>query len=342
MIDMKYTLDIMESICNTASPTGFTKNVLKLIENELSGFGLNPNYTRKGALTAIIKGKNENIKRALATHVDTLGAMVKEIKGNGRIAFTGIGSYAPSSIETENCYVHTESKILSGTVYTIKPSVHIHSDVRTLERSIENMEVVLDEKIFSAAEAKDLGVDIGDFISFESRFRVTESGFIKSRHLDDKAGTAIMLGIVKYMYENNIVPEYSVQLFISNYEEVGHGASSGLLPSVEELLCIDMGTPGIGQNTDEYTVSICAKDSSGPYDYELRSKLVKLAKDNNIGYKLDIYPYYGSDGSAALHAGMEIRVGLIGPGVYASHSYERTHSESIECTARLALAYIQS
>lgn len=342
MLNTDYIVSIMEKLCNTASPTGYTQNVLKLVEQELQSFGYTVSYTNKGALISYIPGSNPKATKALAAHVDTLGAMVKEIKSSGRLALSMVGGYVGNSIECENCNVHTvEGKVYSGTIYTTKPSVHVHSDVRTQERSIENMEVVLDEKVFSSKDVLELGIEIADFISFDARFKATETGFIKSRHLDDKASVAIILGVCKYLKENGITPSETVQIFISNYEEVGHGASFGLHQDVQELLCVDMGAPGLGQNTDEYTVSICAKDSSGPYDYELKNKLVSLAKQNNIGYKVDIYPNYGSDGSAALRAGANIRVGLIGPGVYASHAYERTHVDSVRCTAELILAYVK-
>ncbi len=343
MIDIKYIVEILEKICTTPSPTGYTNKAMKILEEEFCKFGMSVNYTRKGALTTLIKGKNEMVKSAITAHVDTLGAMVKEIKGNGCIAFTPIGIFLGNSIESENCYIHTlNGKTYTGTIHTIKPSIHIHSDARTLERSFDNLEIVLDERVFSSSDTQKLGIEVGDFISFESRFRFTDSGYIKSRHLDDKASVAVILGVCKYLYENNITPQYSIQIFISNYEEVGHGASSGLSNEVKELICVDMGTPGIGQTTDEYTVSICAMDSTGPYDYELRSRLVKLAVDNNIGYKIDIYPHYGSDGISALNAGMNIKTALVGPGVYASHTYERTHKDSMECTAQLLIEYIKS
>jgi putative aminopeptidase FrvX len=316
---------------------------MKILEDEFNKLGISVSYTNKGALTALINGKTKKVRSAVSAHIDTLGAMVKEIKSDGRLSLTPIGMFLGNSIESENCFIHTmDDNTYTGTIYTNKPSPHIHSDTSELKRSFGNMEIVLDEKVFSCKDTQKLGIEVGDFVSFESRFRVTDSGYIKSRHLDDKASVAIILGVCKYLSENNIIPEYSIQIFISNYEEVGHGASSGLSEEVEELLCVDMGTPGSGQNTDEYTVSICAKDSTGPYDYELRNKLIKLAKDNNIGYKVDIYPHYGSDGSTALIAGMNLRVALIGPGVYASHTYERTHKESIECTARLLIEYIKS
>lgn len=342
MIDTGYVLEVLKKLCGTASPTGYTKGAFKLLEEEFHKLGMPVHYTNKGSLFSYIEGKNKHVRKALAAHTDTLGAMVKEIKENGRIAFANVGGYAGNSVECENCLIHTVSgRTYSGTIYSTKPSVHVHGDVSALERTLDNMELVLDEKVFSAKDTRDLGIEIGDYISFDARFKVTESGFVKSRHLDDKAGVSILLGVCKYIKENNIIPDYTIQIFITDYEEVGHGACSGIDQEAEELLCIDMGAMGIGQNTDEYSVSICAKDKSGPYDYKMRNNLVELAKRNGIDFKVDLYPNYTSDASTALRAGMCLRTGLIGPGVFASHSYERTHIDSIRSTAELLLAYIQ-
>lgn len=341
MLDSGYILEVLQKLCCTASPTGYTEDAFKLLEEEFKKLGMPFHYTNKGSIYSYIEGKNKRVKKAIAAHADTLGAMVKEIKPNGRLAFASVGGFAGNSVECENCLIHTISdKTYSGTIYITKPSVHVHGDVSTFERTLENMEIVIDEKVSSVKDVQDLGIEIGDYISFDSRFKVTESGFVKSRHLDDKAGVSIMLGVCKYIRDNGIVPEDSVQVFITNYEETGHGACSGIDQEAEELLCVDMGAMGIGQNTDEYSVSICAKDSGGPYDYKMRTKLVELAKKNKIDYKVDLYPRYTSDATTALKAGMCLRTGLIGPGVFASHSYERTHIDSIRCTAELLLAYV--
>ena len=342
MINLEYTLEILQKICTTPSPSGMTTEVMKIIESEFNKLDMIVSYNNKGGLLTYYKGKNQTAIKAVAAHADTLGAMVKEIKASGKLSIATVGGYMPQSIECENCLIHTaEGKTYTGTFYTTKPSTHVHQDARTNERTIEGLEVTIDEKVLSIKDVKELGIDVGDFISFDSRFRITESGFVKTRHLDDKASVAIILGVCKYMKENSILPENDIQIFITNHEEVGHGASHGIDDSVSELLCVDMGALGIGQNSDEYTVSICAKDGGGPYDYELRSRLVKLAKEIGAEYKIDIYPFYGSDGSAALKAGRNIKVGLIGPGIYASHSYERTHIDSIINTAKLLLAYMQ-
>lgn len=343
MLDIKYITDIMNTLCSTASPSGYTHKAMDIVENELNQFKMSVSYTNKGSLKSIIKGKDNRTKVTLAAHIDTLGAMVKEITLDGKIKFTNIGFFTGASTECENCTIHSANNTeYSGTIYTNKPSVHVDIKSGTLERNLSNMEIIIDEKVTSEEDVTKLGIEIGDFISFDSRFKLTDSGFIKSRHLDDKAGVAIILGVCKYFYDNKITPEYCFEIFISCYEEVGHGASSGLLSNIEELLCIDMGAPGDGQNSDEFSVSICAKDSSGPYDFTFRKQLVEIAKKNNIKFKVDIYPHYSSDGSTALHGGSDIKVALIGPGVYASHSYERTHIDSIINTGNLVIEYIKS
>jgi putative aminopeptidase FrvX len=200
---------------------------------------------------------------------------------------------------------------------------------------------VIDEKVFSGDDVKKLGIDIGDYVFIDPKTAITESGFVKSRHLDDKASVAVLLGVAKYITGNKLVPSNTINFFISNYEEVGHGAAAAVPPNTCEFLSVDMGAPGEGQISTEYAVCICAKDSSGPYDLEFRKRLVKICKDNGIDYRVDIYPHYASDASAALQAGWDLKTALIGPGVFASHGYERTHKDSLLNTARLIIEYIK-
>lgn len=340
---LSYVVEQIENLAKIPSPSGYTQKVVNYMEKILNSLNVPYIITRKGAVIVSIEGKNNNAERTISAHVDTLGAMVKEIKSNGRIKFSQVGGYMLNSIENENCFIETvEGKIYSGTIFTTKPSVHIHSDAKTIERNIDNMEIVLDEKLESKSDAINLGIEIGDFVYFDTRTQVTSSGFIKSRHMDDKASAGILLGVIKYIKDNNIVPEYKTNFFFTTYEEVGHGASASVSKNTFEFLSVDMGAPGEGQNSTEFATCICAKDSSGPYDYEFKNKLVNLCKLNNIDYKIDIYPNYGSDASAALRAGYDFKAGLIGPGVFASHSYERTHKDGILNTAKLVNAYLQS
>jgi putative aminopeptidase FrvX len=341
-INVDYIVNKLVALLNTPSPSGNTKKAIEIVDQEFKSLGLITHRTNKGALIATIAGQNQDKEVTLSAHVDTLGAMVKEIKSNGRIKFSPIGGYALNTIEGE--YVTIEStygKLYTGTVLTTKSSVHVHGqETKNIERSIENMEIRIDEKVSSKEDLEKLGINVGDYIFFDPRTTVTDSGFIKSRHLDDKAGVAILLGIAKYIVDNNIIPKYTTNFFISNYEEVGHGASASIPEKTFEFIAVDMAAVGEGQTSDEYSVTICAKDSTGPYDLELKNKLIKLAEENKLKYKIDIYPNYGSDGSAALRAGYDIKVGLIGPGVDASHSFERTHKEALENTSKLGILYL--
>ena len=293
-------------------------------------------------LEKIINGLNQYKEVTLSGHVDTLGAMVKEIKPNGRLKITQLGGYVWSTVEGEYVVIETlKGKQYTGTILTTKASSHVHGDeTEEVKRDKENMEIRIDEKVSSVDEVLNLGINVGDFVFFEPRTTITPSGFIKSRHLDDKAGVIAILAIAKHIVENNITPNYTTNFFISNYEEVGHGASASIPEKTFEFIAVDMAAPGEGQTSDEFSVTICAKDSSGPYDYGLRKRLVNFAKDQRLSYKIDIYPYYGSDGSAALRAGNDIKVGLIGPGVDASHSFERTHIEAIKNTVQLGILYL--
>lgn len=333
--------DYLNDILNIPSPTGYTQNVLKYIKDKLNSFNVEFEETNKGALIIKFPGKSINKTRTFSAHVDTLGAMVKSIKDNGALSIEPIGGFIMPSIEGENCTVETcFGKSYTGTVHTIKPSVHIHGDeCINLKRIPENMELILDEKVFSKEDTEKLGINVGDFICFEPRTTFTKNGFIKSRHLDDKASTAILLSAIKYLKDNNISLPYDTNFFISNYEEVGHGASSSIPKNTVEFISVDMGAPGLNQNSSEYCTCICAKDSSGPYDLELRKNLINTCIKNNIEYKIDIYPHYGSDASSALRAGWDIKTALIGPGVFASHSYERTHMDSILSTLNLIINY---
>jgi putative aminopeptidase FrvX len=296
--------------------------------------------TPKGALKATLKGKKTESK-IIAAHIDTLGAMVKEINSNGTLRLTQIGGFSWNSVDGEYCTISAlNGMTYRGTILFEKSSVHNYGDApRSDKRTDDNMMVRLDELVESKEDVEKLGISVGDFIYFDPRVEVTCSGFVKSRHLDNKAGVAIILGVCKYLTENNITPEYTLDFFISNYEEVGHGAAGVATENTIEILAIDMASPGIGQTSKENKVTICAKDSSGPYDLEMKKRLITLANENNLDYVIDIYKYYGSDASALMRGGAQIKHGLIGPGVDASHSYERTHIDGIMNTAKLVVAY---
>lgn len=343
---MDYKADLVKKylndVLNIPSPSGYTQNIMEYIKKILETHNVDYKVTNKGAIVATIEGEDKEYQKTLSCHVDTLGAMVKEIKSNSRLALTQVGGYMMHSIEGECCKIHTrDGKVYEGTIQTTKPSVHIHSDARELQRIPANYEVVIDEEVFTKEDTQKLGIEVGDFISFDPRVKMTDSGFIKSRHLDDKASVAAVLYIIEYIKLVGIKPKNTINFFFSNYEEVGHGSSASIPEKTKEFIAIDMGCPGEGQNSTEYDVCICAKDSGGPYDYELTTRLINLAKDNNIGYKVDTYPNYGSDAGAMIRAGYDAKTALIGAGIFASHGYERTNIKAIIETIKLIIEYIK-
>ena len=339
----KETINLLKEIVSIPSPSGNTNEVITYVEKFLNELNVETNRNRKGGLIASLPGKDQTRHRMLTAHVDTLGAIVKEIKPSGRLKIDLIGGFKYNSIEGEYCEIETSSgNKFTGTILMHQTSVHVYKDAGKAERNQDNMEVRIDEKVHNAENVRALGIEVGDFVSFDPRVQTTPAGFIKSRHLDDKASVAILLQLIKHLKSENIELPYTTHFLISNNEEIGYGGNSNITPETVEYLAVDMGAMGDGQSTDEYTVSICVKDASGPYHYELRKSLVQLAKDNGIWYKLDIYPFYGSDASAAIRAGHDIVHGLIGPGIDSSHAFERTHEDSIENTAKLLYHYVQS
>ena len=341
---MQQTIDYLKKLTSIPSPTGFTREVADYLVNEITRLGYTTIRTNKGGVNVIVKGKDDNKHRVVTAHVDTLGAMVRGVKADGRLKMAKIGGYPWNMIEGENCLVHVAStgKTVSGTILIHQTSTHVYKDAGTAERTEDNMEVRLDAKVRNEQETRDLGIDVGDFISFDPRTIITETGFIKSRFLDDKVSAAILLDLLRKYKEENIELPYTTHFMFSVFEEVGHGANSNIPKEAVEYLAVDMGAMGDDQQTDEYTVSICVKDASGPYNYEFRNHLVQLAKNNDIQYKLDIYPYYGSDASAAMRAGAEVKHALLGAGIESSHSYERTHIDSVEQTHKMVDIYLQS
>ncbi|MDG4509601.1 M42 family metallopeptidase [Streptococcus suis] len=338
------TLDYIVTLTNTPSPTGFTTDIMNYIKAEVESFGYAASKTAKGGVLVTVSGENDQEHRMVTAHLDTLGAMVRAVKPDGRLKMDLVGGFGYPSIEGENCLIHCakNGKTFTGTILMHQTSVHVYRDASTAERNQTNMEIRLDEKVTNADETRALGIEVGDFISFDPRTVVTETGFIKSRHLDDKVSAAILLHLLKVYKEEGATMPYTTHFYFSNNEEIGYGANSSIPAQVVEYLAVDMGAMGDEQQTDEYTVSICVKDGSGPYHYELRQHLVALAERDGIPYKLDIYPYYGSDASAAMRAGVDVKHALLGAGIESSHSYERTHLDSVVATERMVDAYLKS
>lgn len=334
-----YVLEFAKTILNIDSPTGYCKNVIDFVEGEAKEMGFYTCRNEKGNLQIYVDGKSEKTI-GMCAHVDTLGLMVRSIKSDGTLAFTNVGGPIIPTLDGEYCRIITrENKVYTGTILSNSPAAHVFDDASSAARKCETMNIRLDEVVKNKEDVEKLGISNGDFIAIDPKTTITDSGFLKSRFLDDKLSVACLFTVLKEIKEKNITPKDNLMIIISTYEEVGHGSSN--IPSeISELLAVDMGCIGDDLACSEYDVSICAKDSSGPYDYELTTHLINLAKENSLNYAVDIYPYYGSDVSAALRGGNDIKGALIGPGVHASHGMERTHYQAIENTIKLILAYI--
>ncbi len=338
----QYAWEQTETLLAIDSPSGYTAKAAAWVKEAFEKLGFSATLTAKGGVLADLGGKNSRDGLLLEAHADTLGAMVAQIKGNGRLRLTALGGMNANNGEAENVWVYTRSgQVIDGTLQLCNASVHVNGDYSSAKRSFDTMEVVLDEDVNSADDTQKLGIEVGDIVCFDPRTRRTKSGYLKSRFLDDKLSVGILLGFAKYLHDNNIMPERHVYVHVTVYEEVGHGGSASVPQGITEAISVDMGCVGDGLNCTEKQVSICAKDSGGPYSYEVVGKLISAAKAMEADYAVDVYPYYGSDVEATLRSGADIRHGLIGAGVYASHGYERSHMDGVYNTLKVLCGYLE-
>ncbi|MGB8983267.1 MAG: M42 family metallopeptidase [Anaerolineales bacterium] len=341
-IDTDYQIDFLVRLLNIASPTGFAEPAIAFVEKELSKYPqLELSRTRKGALIAKWNVESSQPPVALTAHVDTLGAVVKEIKSNGRLRLSRVGGVEWPTVETEGVCIFTSSgEKIRGSVLCDTASGHIYGQaMKETPRDDDHMEVRLDARTTSDKETRALGIGIGDCAAFDPRVEVT-NGFVRSRHLDDKACVANIVSAIKSLSDAGQSPARTVYFHISNYEEVGHGAASGIPAEVAELLVVDMAVVGAGQESDEFNVTLCIKDAGGVYHEGLNKKMRALAEQHGIPYKTDVYKFYASDGEAFWKAGGDVALALIGPGIDASHNYERTHTDGLLATTNWVMAYL--
>lgn len=334
------TISFLTKLLSINSPTGYTNNAVSFLRETIEDIGYETMTTPKGNLIVQVDGENAEVTRGLSAHVDTLGLMVRSINSDGTLSLTKLGGPLTPTLDGEYCEIITrDDKVYTGTILSKSPSIHVFKDASTKERDIDNLIVKLDERVESKEDVENIGIQNGDIVAYDPKVVVTDSGFIKSRFLDDKASVAVLVSILKMMKQEEVTPSTNLKFIFSTYEEVGHGAA-WIPEDITELLAVDMGCIGLDLDCTEYDVSICAKDSSGPYDYDMTTKLMNFAKDKALNYAVDIYPMYGSDASAAMRGGANIRAALIGPGVASSHGMERTHIDALENTYELIKEYI--
>lgn len=337
--DINYFKEIAHKIFNIDSPSGYSENINKVLIELLNELGYTATLTNKGNVALKVAGESSEKTVATSAHVDTLGLMVRSINGDGTLNVTRIGGPQIATLDGEYCKIQTRfNQTYTGTILSNSASSHVYED-SDKQRKENNVVVRIDEKVNSKKDVLDLGIQNGDYIFIEPKFTITESGFIKSRFIDDKASVCVILSVLKYLKENNLKPAYDTFIYFVNHEEVGHGAAT-VDENITEFVTVDMGCIGKDLAGNEYAVSIAAKDSGGPYDYELTTRLIKLAKENNVNYVVDIFPYYGSDVGAAYRSGRDLKGALIGQGVHASHGMERTHLDGCINTMKLLTLYL--
>ena len=337
----EYAWEKTETLLAIDSPSGYTAKAAAWVKEAFEKLGFGANITTKGGVLVDLGGENSDDGLLLEAHADTLGGMVAAIKGNGRLRLTPLGGMNANNAEAENVWVYTRNgKVIDGTLQLCNASVHVNGDYSSAKRGWDTVEVVLDEDVNGADDVRKLGIEVGDIVCFEPRTRRTKSGYIKSRFLDDKLSVGILLGFAKYLSDNGITPKRRTWIHVTVYEEVGHGGSASVPAGVTEAISVDMGCVGDGLQCTERQVSICAKDSGGPYSYEVVGRLISAAKATGADYAVDVYPYYGSDVEATLRSGVDIRHGLIGAGVYASHGYERSHMDGVMNTLKVLCGYL--
>ena len=323
------------------SPTGFTEKAACWVRDAFSSLGYDARRTAKGGVLVDLGGKDDQNALLLEAHTDTLGGMIAEIKGSGRLRLTNLGGMRPENGETENVRVYArDGRIYEGTLQLMNASVHVNGAYGDTKRSWDSVAVLLDEDVKSAEDVRALGLEVGDIVCFDPRTRLTPSGYLKSRFLDDKLSVGILLAFARYLKDTGAVPQRKVYVHVTVYEEVGHGGAASVPAGVTEALSVDMGCVGEGLRCTERQVSICAKDSGGPYSYEVLGKLIDAAQREGADYAVDVYPHYGSDVEATLSAGHDLRHGLIGAGVYASHGYERSHADGVHNTLLVLKGYL--
>ncbi len=335
-------MDYAKALLGKDSPSGFTVGAVDAAEALCHELGLETRRSRKGNLTILVPGRDHSKTVGLCAHVDTLGLMVRSLTADGRLLITPIGGPLLPTLDGEYCRIYTrKGKVYTGTILSLSPAAHVEDDARTRLRDDKNMAVRVDEVVYSKEDVEKLGIGVGDYVCYDPKTEVTSSGFIKSRFLDDKVSAACILTALKLMKDKGQKPRYDVEATFTVYEEVGHGGatfSSGL----SELLAVDMGCIGEELSCTEEQVSICAKDSAGPFDYGMVSRLVALSEENGVSYAVDVYPHYSSDAAVAWKAGNDLPAALIGPGVHASHGMERTHWHGLKATLELIGLYLEA
>jgi peptidase M42 family hydrolase len=345
-LDLEFLQQVLLELLEIPSPSGRTDHVTQYVGERLDALGMPFTITRRGAINARLVGDRDgSADRALVVHTDTIGCMVRQLKENGRLEVKPIGTHSARFSEGAQVRIFTDDldRTFSGQMLPLKASGHRYNDAVDLQGvGWEQVEVRVDEPVGSVADLRALGIDVGDFVALLTSAQITPSGYLKSRHLDDKAGVAAVLTAFKAVIDAGIRPPVTAHLLVTAQEEVGHGASHGIDPDVAEIVSVDAAVCAPGQQSREDAVTVAMGDQTGPFDYHLTRKLAGLAAEHELDAVRDVFEFYRSDGAAALEAGAHARVALLGFGVDATHGHERTHLRGLEELAQLVALYLQT
>jgi peptidase M42 family hydrolase len=342
-IDYDYLQETLLQLLAIPSPVGLTDAAARYTAGRLEALDIPYEMTRRGAIRATLRGRESQPARAVVAHLDTLGAMVRSLKDNGRLAIQPIGHWSARFAEGARLTIFTDTGHLRGTCLPLKTSGHAFGDeIDTQPVGWEHVEVRVDAPVRNAAELEAAGVHVGDWIAFDPQTEIDANGYINSRYLDDKAAVAALLAACKAVRDHALPLPVDVHPLLTLTEEVGSGASAALHGEIAEMVSLDISIAAPGQNTSEHAATICMQDMSGPFDYHLTHKLIGLAREHGIAHRRDVFKFYRSDSAAAVEAGNDIRTALIGFGGDASHAQERTHRDALEALSRLVVAYMMS
>ncbi len=342
-IDAGYCQAQLERLLRIPSPTGYTDTVVRAVSEELGALGLAIEATRRGAIRGRLEGREQRPARAIISHLDTLGAQVRGLKTNGRLAICSIGHWSARFAESARCTIFSEKGAYRGTILPLKASGHtFNEEVDTQPVGWDHVEIRVDAFARDRKDLDRLGIGIGDIVAIDPGTEFLDNGFIVSRHLDNKAGVAVMLAALKALKDAGVTPPVDIWWLFSIAEEVGVGASSLLTHDIASMVTVDNGTTAPGQNSDEFGVTISMADQTGPFDFHLTRKLVRLCREHDIRHQKDVFRYYRSDSASAIEAGADVRTALITFGVDASHGYERIHMHALRSLAELVTAYVTS
>ncbi len=342
---MDYVADVLVRLLEIPSVSGRTDDIMRMLGAEIAGLGMPTQLTRRGSLIADLAGEQDTPDRAVVVHADTIGCMVKELKDNGRLRVIPVGTFSARFAEGARVSIFTDDPEVwyTGTILPLMASGHTYGEeVDTQGIGWAHIEVRVDEPVESAHDLADLGIQIGDFVALDAHPQITPRGYVKSRHLDDKAGVAAALGAFKAVIDHGVSLPVSVHLLITILEEIGQGASHGLHADVAELVSIDNAVIAPGQASKDTCVNVAMSDSTGPFDFHLTRRLLLLAAEAGVPAQRDVYNFYRSDVASAIESGAEMRAALIGFGVDASHGHERTHLDGIRHVAELLTVYLQT